>query len=133
MHETVLGGLDRAIIMSKDAGVILAMGSSLAVSPANSLPLMGEHLVICNLQATDLDQKCNIRIYSDADTFMRFVDEELLNGAERREEHKHTSLSIKDTPQNSSKRKLWDIGESALEGTSASPRRSSRRRRKVVG
>lgn len=77
LHATVLGGLDKATKEFAMASVCLAMGSSLSVCPANSLPLLPEHLVIVNLQNTELDDKAVICVKSTSDAFMPLLLEAL--------------------------------------------------------
>jgi len=77
LHATVLGGLDRATREFSESLVCLAMGSSLSVSPANALPLLPAHLVIVNLQSTDLDDHAAVRVWSTSDAFMGFLAKEV--------------------------------------------------------
>eukprot|EP01038_Epipyxis_sp_PR26KG_P012212 gene12212-16361_t len=79
LHEKVLGGIDLAINESKHADVCICVGSSLSVSPANTLPRMAKKLIIVNLQDTDLDDKADCRIYAPSDFFF-FILQNELNG-----------------------------------------------------
>jgi mono-ADP-ribosyltransferase sirtuin 6 len=77
LHESVLGGLPRAIKECKKADVCVALGSSLTVTPANSLPLMATHLVICNLQETGCDKNATLRVWATCDMLFRALFEEM--------------------------------------------------------
>lgn len=64
------------------ADLHLALGSSLAVSPACDMPrVAGEsssgHLVICNFQRTPLTDLADFQIFSDTDLVMRLLMERL--------------------------------------------------------
>ncbi len=81
--------LRKAEQQSKKADLILCLGTSLRVQPANKLPLNVLHndgsLVIslyyasslfssiCNLQPTPLDNKATIKLHADCGTVMRQV------------------------------------------------------------
>lgn len=47
------------------------------VEPAASLPRYGKNLCILNLQKTDVDNECKIRIFSRTDEFFKLLMEEL--------------------------------------------------------
>jgi len=79
LHARVLGGLDKAEEMSRRASCVLCLGSSLQVTPACTLPLMGGSLVVVNLQATALDRKSTVRVHAEADLFMSLLWEALRN------------------------------------------------------
>lgn len=69
--------LERAIEHSKKSDLMLVLGSSLTVSPANSMPKKcvksGGKLVIVNMQRTPLDEISNVRVFAKIDNFMRLV------------------------------------------------------------
>jgi NAD+-dependent protein deacetylase sirtuin 6 len=77
LHERVCGGLPRAEEMAAGADVCLALGTSLTVSPANSLPRLARRLVIVNLQATELDDRAHVRVWAKSDDFFRLLMPEL--------------------------------------------------------
>ncbi|OWF49786.1 NAD-dependent protein deacetylase SRT1-like [Mizuhopecten yessoensis] len=83
LEEEVLSG---AVNQAETATFVLVLGSSLYVSPANSLIQMGKEplrLAICNRQVTDFDVKCfeldssgnqlGSRVFSDCDALIREV------------------------------------------------------------
>ncbi|CAG8114368.1 unnamed protein product [Penicillium olsonii] len=64
------------------ADLCLVLGSSLTVTPANSIPEMvgerkGAKLAVCNLQTTPIDHLTDLRIFSEADLLMTKVMEKL--------------------------------------------------------
>jgi len=74
--------LSKAISESQLSDLSLCMGTSMRVSPACELPLMGESnvgykLVIINLQKTPYDDQCAIRIFARTDDVMRRLLEKL--------------------------------------------------------
>jgi NAD+-dependent protein deacetylase sirtuin 6 len=69
LHQFVCGGMLSARRKARHADVCLTLGTSLTVFPASDLPLYAKHLIICNLQATDLDDECQIRIFATCDDF----------------------------------------------------------------
>jgi len=76
--------LEKAEVESKKCDVSLCMGTSMRVSPACDLPLMGrkkwkdQHkLVIVNLQKTPYDDKCALRIFAKVDEVMQLLLNEL--------------------------------------------------------
>ena len=77
LHENVCGGLPRATEMANRADLCLTLGTSLTVSPANSLPKAAKHLVIVNLQETDLDHMAHVRIWAKSDDFFQLLMPEL--------------------------------------------------------
>lgn len=62
---------------SKEADLCIVLGSSLTVSPANSIAgnvgLSGRKLVIVNLQKTEDDKNCCLRVFGKTDEFMAMV------------------------------------------------------------
>jgi len=63
------------ILARQKADLCLVLGSSLRVSPANSIPeVVGQRkkvkLAICNLQSTPLDNDADMRIYARTDDLM---------------------------------------------------------------
>lgn len=63
---------------AKIADLCLVLGSSLTVTPANTIPeLVGQRkkatLAICNLQKTPLDDAADLRIYAKADDLMERI------------------------------------------------------------
>ncbi|KAL4219934.1 hypothetical protein ACF0H5_020346 [Mactra antiquata] len=88
LEDQVLG---RATDNAKKADIVFCLGSTLMVSPANSLVEMGKkpiRLVICNRQGTPYDDYCSVkdeadqpvgsRIHGDCDILMRAVMLEIL-------------------------------------------------------
>jgi len=73
LHSKVLGGLHKATEQFATGTVCLAIGSSLSVSPANSLPRLAPYLVIVNPQDTGLDKNASLRVYSTSDAFMTLL------------------------------------------------------------
>ncbi|KAL2063551.1 hypothetical protein VTL71DRAFT_5356 [Oculimacula yallundae] len=74
--------LERAFDNAKNADLCLVLGSSLTVTPANEIPeVTGRNkkakLVICNLQATPLDNLADTRVYSKTDDLMILIMEKL--------------------------------------------------------
>jgi len=72
--------LSSALANAKKADLCLVLGSSLMVSPANSIPELivkgrgkGGKLAICNLQPTPLDDLASSRIFSQSDELMKRV------------------------------------------------------------
>ena len=59
------------ILTVAEADLAIVLGSSMRVSPANSLPQMtaenGKPLVVINLQRTPLDPLCTLRIFAKTD------------------------------------------------------------------
>lgn len=78
LHDRVLGGLPRAESECRQADICLCLGSSLTVSPANSLPRKAKEIVICNPQVTELDSKAALRVWATSDMFFAFLQEALL-------------------------------------------------------
>jgi len=87
-HATVSFGqqlpadvLENAIRLSENADVFLAMGSSLVVEPAASLPRLakqhGAKLVIINRDATPSDSVADIVIHSPIGETLKRIDEHL--------------------------------------------------------
>lgn len=85
-HATVSFGqqlpadvLELAIQLSTSADVFLAMGSSLVVEPAASLPRLakqhGSKLVIINRDATPLDEVADIVVHSPIGETLKQIDE----------------------------------------------------------
>ena len=72
LFDDILGGLPRAIDKCSNADLCLCLGTSLTVSPANTLPVKAKNLVIVNLQATDLDDKADYRFYCSTDIFSNY-------------------------------------------------------------
>lgn len=73
LHSSIVGGIDRAEAHCKKANLCFCLGSSLTVSPANSLPTMAKHVIIVNLQSTDLDDKATMRFYCTTDCFFHLL------------------------------------------------------------
>jgi len=73
--------LQKAVEQSEKADLHLVLGSSLTVSPANSMPKRtnksGGSLVIVNLQKTPLDDKASLRIFAKCDDVMKLVMKKL--------------------------------------------------------
>lgn len=67
---------------AEKADLCLVLGSSLTVTPANSIPEIvgqskGAKLAICNLQATPSDELADVRIFAETDFLMTKVMEKL--------------------------------------------------------
>ena len=73
LHEKVLGGLPRAQSECEKADLCICLGSSLTVSPANSLPNCADNLVICNLQETECDKNANLRVWATSDMLRSII------------------------------------------------------------
>eukprot|EP01036_Dinobryon_divergens_P034189 gene34189-44171_t len=73
LHSTVVGGLDRAQAHCEKADLCFCLGSSLTVTPANSLPTMAKGIVIVNLQSTELDDEATVRVYCTTDCFFHLL------------------------------------------------------------
>ncbi|XP_060070664.1 NAD-dependent protein deacylase sirtuin-6-like [Ylistrum balloti] len=91
--------LDNAVANAKRADMVLTLGSTLRVSPANSLVTMGQKpvkLVICNRQTTPYDDVCErkdpstkvqlgCRVFGDCDDLMRAVMRQVVDASELEE------------------------------------------------
>lgn len=77
LHPTILGGLPLAEANCKRADLCVALGSSLTVTPANSLPAMAGRLIICNLQETECDDVATLRVWATCDMLFQSLFEEL--------------------------------------------------------
>lgn len=66
--------LEKAFYESSKADLIVCLGSSLTVSPANECPVdvhdNGGKVVICNLQITPKDDICDLRVFGKCDDLM---------------------------------------------------------------
>lgn len=71
LHPMLCGGLWKASRKCRHADLCLTLGTSLTVYPASDLPLKAKHLVIVNLQATDLDDEAAVRVWATCDDFFR--------------------------------------------------------------
>eukprot|EP00462_Mataza_sp_D1_P015060 CAMPEP_0175161370 /NCGR_PEP_ID=MMETSP0087-20121206/24568_1 /TAXON_ID=136419 /ORGANISM="Unknown Unknown, Strain D1" /LENGTH=510 /DNA_ID=CAMNT_0016449779 /DNA_START=40 /DNA_END=1573 /DNA_ORIENTATION=+ len=71
--------LDRPEEESKQADLIIVIGSSLTVTPSSDLPRKAKAVVICNLQKTYMDKKrnCKVRVWGSSDLLFQLVIEEL--------------------------------------------------------
>lgn len=73
--------LSRAETEAGQSDLILCLGTTLMVTPAADLVDMAkgkQPLVICNRQKTEKDDKAQVRIFGDCDSFMRCVLRHLL-------------------------------------------------------
>ncbi|KAF2666934.1 DHS-like NAD/FAD-binding domain-containing protein [Microthyrium microscopicum] len=83
LHDTIINfgedlppqALKLALKHARKADLCLALGSSLMVSPANSIPkIVGKNknanLAICNLQKTPIDENAQLRIHTKVDDLM---------------------------------------------------------------
>ncbi|OWF39003.1 NAD-dependent protein deacetylase sirtuin-6-like [Mizuhopecten yessoensis] len=91
--------LSSAIHNAEKADMVLTLGSTLKVSPANSLVTMGQtpvKLVICNRQITPYDDVCEkkdpstkaqlgCRVFGDCDDLMRVVMRQLMDAGQLEE------------------------------------------------
>ncbi len=57
----------------RKADLVICLGTSLRVAPANGLPLLGRRMVICNLQATAKDRYASLIINAPCDTVMELL------------------------------------------------------------
>ena len=73
LHSTVAGGIDRAQAHCVKADLCFCLGSSLTVTPACTLPTMAKHVVIVNLQSTELDDQATLRFYCTTDCFFHLL------------------------------------------------------------
>ncbi len=72
-----MDALQDAYFLAENSDVFIVVGSSLAVSPANQLPLVakarGARLVIINVGETSLDDVADLRVEAPAERFMPMV------------------------------------------------------------
>ncbi len=73
LHNTIIGGFARATKEAESAYLMIAVGSSLRVSPASFLILLPPHVAIVNLQSTDYDSKAAVRSFSESDLFFEYL------------------------------------------------------------
>jgi len=73
--------LKKAIQHSKSADLLIVLGSSLMVSPANDMPQLtkqnGGKVCIVNLQTTHYDTSADLRIFAKTDILCKMLMEEL--------------------------------------------------------
>ncbi|CAH1794562.1 unnamed protein product [Owenia fusiformis] len=106
--------LDGAINNAEMCDVMISLGSTMTVTPANSLidtsPKMMS-LIICNRQVTDYDHICQgkarrfsegVRVFGDCDTLMKEIMPLILTSKELSDWENEQSLRLK---QYNSKRK----------------------------
>jgi len=91
--------------------VMLALGSSLTVTPAADLPReVGErwadHLVIVNLQKTPLDDECSLRIFAKIDDVMVPLMKELALQIPEWRLQRFMKVEVKALPQNEALKSL---------------------------
>ena len=78
LHDVVLGGgYIKAEEECKKADICLCLGSSLTVSPANTLPSFSKFQVVVTPQATDFDSKATFKLNTTCDTFFRLLFDEM--------------------------------------------------------
>ena len=69
--------LNKAFKHGQEADLCLVLGSSLTVQPACEVPITtlehGGKLVIVNLQKTNMDEHCSLRIFAKTDAVMTGV------------------------------------------------------------
>ncbi len=68
-----------ALEEARKADLIIVLGSSMQVSPANELPSYGKRLVIINRTPTFYDQQAKVVVHESAARVMRLLKEELDN------------------------------------------------------
>ena len=73
LHPMVCGGLWKASRKCRHADLCLTLGTSLTVYPASDLPLKAKKLVIVNLQATELDEHADVRVWCTCDNFFKVL------------------------------------------------------------
>lgn len=73
LHPYVCGGFIKAQKMFRCSDVSLCLGTSLSVQPSCSLPLQSKDMVIVNLQDTELDEHCSVRLYATTDDFFKIL------------------------------------------------------------
>lgn len=66
-----------ALSEARAADLILIIGASMRVAPANLLPYLVENMVIINREKTMHDQRAKVVIYSDASEAIRLIMKEL--------------------------------------------------------
>jgi len=86
LHEVICGGILEAERQCEGADVCICLGTSLSVSPANTLPLASKDRVIVNLQATDLDDNCAVRFWATSDDFFKVFMPALERDLNRKQE-----------------------------------------------
>jgi len=73
--------LQRAERESNNADLVICLGTSLRVEPANKIPALtrknGGKLVICNLQKTPKDYQANLRLFAKCDKIMQYLIQKL--------------------------------------------------------
>ena len=81
LHDTILDWEDplpeddweKAQLHCKQADLVLALGTSLRIEPAGSLPLSAKRFVIVNLQATPYDNDADLIIRAKVDDIMTLL------------------------------------------------------------
>lgn len=101
LREDVLAGATRE---AREADLLLSLGTSMTVTPASDLVLMGRkplRVVIVNRQKTSFDYLCSagggsgLRVFGDTDDVMRCVMKELMKEEERRDWEKGRDKRMK--------------------------------------
>ena len=67
------GQIIPAVEQCRQADLILALGSTLQVTPAANLCKTTNDLILCNRQETDMDRKATVRLFGDCDDFMSML------------------------------------------------------------
>uniref|UniRef100_A0A6B2L6V5 protein acetyllysine N-acetyltransferase n=1 Tax=Arcella intermedia TaxID=1963864 RepID=A0A6B2L6V5_9EUKA len=75
-------GLENAYRLAERADLSVVLGTTMKVEPAASLPFEGRKhgetkVVLVNLQRTDCDQKCDLRIFAPCDEVAKLLMKEL--------------------------------------------------------
>lgn len=78
VHDKICGGLVRAKENAKKSDVMICLGSTMGIPPANTLPKLADHIIVCNLQDVDgnfdeLAAATGVRAYSTCDSFLELV------------------------------------------------------------
>lgn len=84
LHPMICGGLWKASRKHRHADLCLTLGTSLTVYPASELPLKAKKLVIVNLQATELDDDADVRVWATCDNFFSLLMPKLEAAVEKK-------------------------------------------------
>lgn len=83
---------ERAQAHCEESDIVLALGTSLRIEPAGSLPTLGKRFVIVNLQVTPYDQKADLIIRAPVDKVMTKLLEGLGHGSDWEETAEPTTI-----------------------------------------
>ena len=113
LHQIgICGGLMKANLKARHADLCICLGSSLSVSPANTLPTRAKDIVIVNLQTTDLDEDACVRVWGRSDDFfdllMPEIEKALGNKASKKTAAKKASVPAKKVEESNEEEHLAD-------------------------